>query len=150
MGVYAITGGSSGIGAKTVELLKKAGHEVINIDLRDGDICVNLATPEGRQEAIDRLHELHPEGLVLAVGVGRGRPAGQGRRGAGDDVVVDGSPGLGGGHCPRRSHIGSFRHLTVVVDDQQRRLDISGHGIQKFRSYSRHGPSTSRLSFRLL
>lgn len=63
MGVFAITGGSSGIGAKTVELLKKAGHEVINIDLRDGDICVNLATPEGRQEAIDRLHELHPEGL---------------------------------------------------------------------------------------
>ena len=40
MGVFAITGGSSGIGAKTVELLKKAGHEVINIDLRDGDIIV--------------------------------------------------------------------------------------------------------------
>lgn len=63
MGVYAITGGSSGIGAKTVELLKKEGHEVINIDLKDGDICVNLASPEGRQQAIDTLHEMHPEGL---------------------------------------------------------------------------------------
>ncbi|MBD5479563.1 MAG: SDR family oxidoreductase [Lachnospiraceae bacterium] len=63
MGVYAITGGSSGIGAKTVELLKKEGHEVINIDLKDGDICVNLASPEGRQQAIDALHEMHPEGL---------------------------------------------------------------------------------------
>lgn len=63
MGVYAITGASSGIGAKTKELLLARGHEVINIDLKDGDICVNLATAEGRQEAIDKLHELHPEGL---------------------------------------------------------------------------------------
>lgn len=63
MGVYAITGATSGIGAKTLELFKQKGHEVINIDLKDGDICVNLATPEGRQEAIDRLHEMHPEGL---------------------------------------------------------------------------------------
>ena len=63
MGVYAITGASSGIGAKTKELLLQKGHEVINIDLKDGDICVNLATPEGRQAAVDKLHELHPEGL---------------------------------------------------------------------------------------
>ena len=63
MGVYAITGASSGIGAKTKELLLKHGHEVVNIDLKDGDICVNLASPEGRQEAIDQLHEMHPEGL---------------------------------------------------------------------------------------
>ena len=53
MGVYAITGASSGIGAKTKELLLQKGHEVINIDLKDGDICVNLATPEGRQAAVD-------------------------------------------------------------------------------------------------
>lgn len=58
MGVYAITGASSGIGAKTKELLLQKGHEVINIDLKDGDICVNLATPEGRQAAVDKLHEL--------------------------------------------------------------------------------------------
>ena len=63
MGVYAITGASSGIGAKTKELLEKQGHRVINIDLKDGDICVNLASEEGRKEAVDKLHELHPEGL---------------------------------------------------------------------------------------
>ena len=33
MRVYAVTGGSSGIGAAAVELLRKDGHEVINIDL---------------------------------------------------------------------------------------------------------------------
>lgn len=67
MGVYAITGGSSGIGAKTVELLKEAGHQVINIDLKGGDIQVNLATPEGRQEAIDKLHEMCPDGLDCMI-----------------------------------------------------------------------------------
>lgn len=63
MGVYAITGASSGIGAKTKELLEQEGHKVINIDLKGGDICVNLATPEGREEAITKLHEMCPEGL---------------------------------------------------------------------------------------
>ena len=63
MGVYAVTGGSSGIGAAVVELLRKDGHEVINIDLKNGDICANLATVEGRQAAIDGLYERCPKGL---------------------------------------------------------------------------------------
>ena len=53
MGIYAITGASSGIGAKTKELLEADGSRVINIDLKDGDICVNLASEAGRQKAID-------------------------------------------------------------------------------------------------
>ncbi|MFR5601788.1 MAG: SDR family oxidoreductase [Lachnospiraceae bacterium] len=72
MGVYAITGGSSGIGAKTVELLKKKGHEVVNIDLKKGDIEANLAAAEGRQKTIDELHRMHPEGLdglICSAGV---------------------------------------------------------------------------------
>ena len=63
MGIYAITGGSSGIGARTVEILKEKGNDVINIDLKNGDINANLATPEGRKEAIRQLHELCPDGL---------------------------------------------------------------------------------------
>ena len=63
MGIYAITGASSGIGAKTKELLIQQGHKVINIDLKDGDICVNLASQEGRQSAVDQLHTMCPNGL---------------------------------------------------------------------------------------
>lgn len=63
MGVYAITGASSGIGAKTKELLEQEGHRVINIDLKGGDICVNLATEQGRAEAVSKLHEMCPDGL---------------------------------------------------------------------------------------
>jgi NAD(P)-dependent dehydrogenase (short-subunit alcohol dehydrogenase family) len=63
MGVFAITGASGGIGGKTAELLKEKGHEVINIDVKNGDINVNLASEEGRQEAVDKLHEMCPDGL---------------------------------------------------------------------------------------
>lgn len=63
MGIYAITGASSGIGAETKKLLENDGHKVINIDLKGGDICADLATREGRQSAIDELHKMCPDGL---------------------------------------------------------------------------------------
>ena len=63
MGVYVVTGGSGGIGGKTVEILREQGHEVINVDLKDSDISANLATKEGRDEVIQKIHELHPEGI---------------------------------------------------------------------------------------
>ena len=63
MATYAVTGGSSGIGAKTVQLLKQKGHDVLNIDLRGGDITADLSTPDGRQHVIDELHRLCPDGL---------------------------------------------------------------------------------------
>lgn len=63
MGTYAVTGGSSGIGAKTVQLLKQKGHDVLNVDLRGGDITADLSTLDGRQHVIDELHRLCPDGL---------------------------------------------------------------------------------------
>ncbi len=72
MGVYAVTGGSSGIGAKTVELLRAEGNTVYNIDIKNGDIPGDLSSPAGRQVVIDSLHSLCPEGLdglVCCAGV---------------------------------------------------------------------------------
>ena len=63
MGIYAVTGGSSGIGARTVEILKEKGNQVINIDLKGGDISANLATVQGRRDAVSLLHEMCPDGL---------------------------------------------------------------------------------------
>lgn len=63
MGVYIVTGGSGGIGGKTVEILRAQGHEVVNIDLKDGDICANLATREGRQQVIDEIYARYPDGI---------------------------------------------------------------------------------------
>lgn len=67
MGVYVITGGSSGIGAKTVEILKAKGHETVNIDLKGGDINANLATKEGRSQALQLLHERYPNGIDAMI-----------------------------------------------------------------------------------
>lgn len=67
MGVYAITGGSSGIGARTVQILKEKGNTVINIDLKGGEINANLATKDGRQKAIDQLFEMCPDGLDAMI-----------------------------------------------------------------------------------
>ena len=63
MGVYIVTGGSGGIGGKTVEILKEQGHEVINVDMKNGDICANLATKEGRDMVIDEIHSKYPDGI---------------------------------------------------------------------------------------
>ncbi len=63
MGVYIVTGGSGGIGGKTVEILRNQGHEVLNVDLKDADICANLATKEGRDYVIDTIHEMFPDGI---------------------------------------------------------------------------------------
>lgn len=63
MGIYVITGGSAGIGKKTGELLKKQGHSVFSIAIKDSDFDVDLSLPEGRQTAIDKIEELWPEGI---------------------------------------------------------------------------------------
>ncbi len=67
MGIYAITGGSSGIGARTIEILQEKGHQVINIDMKGGDICVNLATKGGRAAALEQLRERCPQGLDAMI-----------------------------------------------------------------------------------
>ncbi len=76
MGIYVVTGASSGIGAETAKIIREAGNEVVNIDVKDGDIDANLATPEGRQACIDEVHKRYPDGLdgvVCNAGVSGGR-----------------------------------------------------------------------------
>ena len=63
MGVFIVTGGSGGIGGKTVDILRENGHEVVNVDLKDGDICANLATKEGRDLVIQEIHNRYPDGI---------------------------------------------------------------------------------------
>ena len=77
MGIYVITGGSSGIGKRTVEILKERGHETVNIDRKDGDINANLATPAGRSAALEELHRRYPDGIdamICNAGVNRNIP----------------------------------------------------------------------------
>jgi len=73
MGVIAITGSASGIGAATRASLERAGNTVIGVDLKDAEIIADLATPVGRAEAvagIARANHGTLDGLVVCAGVG--------------------------------------------------------------------------------
>ena len=63
MGIYAMTGGATGIGGNLREQLLADGHTVISVDIKEGDIIADLSTAEGRQAAIDGVRERAPDGL---------------------------------------------------------------------------------------
>ena len=73
MGIYAITGGASGIGAGIVDRLQQDGHQVIVVDLHNADIEADLSSDQGRQQAIAGIKALAPDGLdgfIPCAGVG--------------------------------------------------------------------------------
>ena len=73
MAIYAMSGGATGIGAAIRKTLQSRGHEVIVVDLKDADICVDLSDYAGRQRAIDGIRQRCPEGLdgfIPCAGVG--------------------------------------------------------------------------------
>ena len=63
MGTFAMTGGATGIGAELKRQLQADGHQVISVDIKEGDVIADLSTSEGRQAAIDGVRERAPEGL---------------------------------------------------------------------------------------
>ncbi len=63
MGVYALTGGASGIGAALKSQLEARGDRVISVDIKEGDIVADLSTREGRDAAVAGIRERAPEGL---------------------------------------------------------------------------------------
>ena len=73
MGIYAITGGASGIGAGIVDRLQQDDHQVIVVDLHNADIEADLSSEQGRQQAIAGIKALAPDGLdgfIPCAGVG--------------------------------------------------------------------------------
>ena len=83
MGTFAVTGVASGLGAATAQSLRADGHHVIGIDRQDGrdtDITADLATPGGRQAAIDGVGaasggKLDGAAMFAGLGGATGRPA---------------------------------------------------------------------------
>lgn len=78
MGIYVITGGTTGIGAVTREKLQAKGHVVYNVDYRGGDFCTDLSMPKGRKEALEEIHRRFPDGIdgiICNAGVGPVRSA---------------------------------------------------------------------------
>ncbi|MEE0435922.1 MAG: SDR family oxidoreductase [Peptococcaceae bacterium] len=77
MGVYVITGGSTGIGAAVRQQLLDEGHDVFNIDYKGGDFQADLSTAEGVADAIQSVICRYPNGvdcLICNAGVGPTAP----------------------------------------------------------------------------
>jgi len=73
VGVYAVSGGASGIGAAIVVTLRERGDEVIVVDIRDADIEADLSTADGCRQAVVELEGRAPDGLdglVACAGLG--------------------------------------------------------------------------------
>ena len=75
-----ITGSASGMGRATVRRLRSEGKRVLGIDLRDADVCADLATDDGRFTAIQAIEQLGELGAIATFagvsGFG-GRPGSQ-------------------------------------------------------------------------
>jgi NAD(P)-dependent dehydrogenase (short-subunit alcohol dehydrogenase family) len=63
MGIYAMTGGATGIGAALKGQLLERGDSVIVVDIKEADVVADLSTDQGRQAAIDGVRALAPDGL---------------------------------------------------------------------------------------
>ena len=73
MGVYAVSGSASGMGAACRRRLEAGGHRVIGIDLRNAEVCADLGTPEGRALAAAAVIDAAGgvlDGAVSAAGLG--------------------------------------------------------------------------------
>lgn len=63
MGIYAVTGGATGIGAALKNQLIERGDSVIVVDIKEADVVADLSTHQGRQAAIDGVRALARDGL---------------------------------------------------------------------------------------
>jgi len=91
VGIYAMTGGATGIGAAIRQQLRDAGHEVVVVDIKDADIIADLGSAEGRRAAIEGIRARAAQGL--------------------DGFIP--CAGLGG-HIPDRALVASLNYFGTV------------------------------------
>jgi NAD(P)-dependent dehydrogenase (short-subunit alcohol dehydrogenase family) len=69
---YVVTGSASGIGAALVAAIRDEGHGVVTIDLHDADVCVDLATADGRRDLVSAVGDAsggRVDAVVACAGV---------------------------------------------------------------------------------
>lgn len=77
MGIYAMTGGATGIGAAIRQRLLDNGNQVVVIDIKDADVIADLSSSEGRKNAISAVRAMTTDGLdglVTCAGLGANVP----------------------------------------------------------------------------
>jgi NAD(P)-dependent dehydrogenase (short-subunit alcohol dehydrogenase family) len=74
--LYVVTGASSGIGAAVAAQLRADGAEVIGIDLRGADYDADLASRQGRADAVEAVgsRTTQVDGVIACAGIARPEP----------------------------------------------------------------------------
>ena len=70
--LVVVTGAASGIGAAVATMLRSRGDRVIGVDLKDAEVCADLATSAGRAAAVAAVLEQSRgvvDGLVTCAGL---------------------------------------------------------------------------------
>lgn len=73
VGIYAVTGSASGMGAAVVAKLRDQGHTVVDVDIRDAAVLADLSSASGRRVAASAVLAACGgtlDGAVLAAGLG--------------------------------------------------------------------------------
>jgi hypothetical protein len=73
MGVVAITGSATGIGAAVRRRLEQGGDLVIGVDVQTAEVRADLSTPAGRRQAVDGVLATcggRLDRLVVCAGIG--------------------------------------------------------------------------------
>ena len=118
--LVVVTGSASGIGAAVSALLRGQGHRVIGVDLKDAEVCADLATPEGRASAVEGVLAQSGgivDGLVTCAGLSVPSPVLPRVNYFGTTSLVAGlRPALADSDAPRVVLIGSISG-TQPVDE---------------------------------
>lgn len=71
MGMYVMTGGATGIGAEIRKRLLAANHQLIVVDLKDADYCVDLSDRQATQQCVEDIaaKHAHIDGIITCAGV---------------------------------------------------------------------------------
>jgi NAD(P)-dependent dehydrogenase (short-subunit alcohol dehydrogenase family) len=110
-----ITGSASGIGKATAALAEERGWKVIRVDVKEGDVTADLATPAGRKAMIEGVSEVSGgkiDALIACAGVAIPTPLTFQVNFFGAVATLEGlRPLLAKGEAPRAVGVTSFASI---------------------------------------
>ncbi len=114
----AVTGSASGIGRALAQQLTDAGDTVIGVDRAGAEVCADLGTPTGREEAVAAVLEKSGgvlDGLVLCAGINNPSPGLLSVNFFGVTALAEGLRGaLAAAPAPRAAVVGSISGTQPV------------------------------------